>query len=82
MKLSWRRKKSQRMTFDELYPGAEEGFQPSRSSHLVFKTQTCAPCWMCKRLTTWVEMSFEAPTCSPACDDEAWAMYNRALKKQ
>lgn len=78
MKLGWRRRKAERLTFDELYPDAEEDFQPE-SSHLVFKSGVTNPCWRCKRPTQWVELSFEAHMCSPACDDESWDDYRRAV---
>ena len=81
MKLAWRRLKKQRLTFDELYPDAEDNFQPEKSSHLVFKAPGPAePCWRCKKPTKWIELSFEARMCSPACDDEAWADYWRAVR--
>lgn len=75
IKLPWRRLKGQLRTFDDLYPDAEEDFEPERGSHLVFKSEIERPCWRCGRLTKWIELSFEAHTCSPACDDEAWAAY-------
>lgn len=35
-------------------------------------------CWMCGELTVFAELNFEAPLCSEACNNTAWAQYIRA----
>lgn len=36
-----------------------------------------SPCWMCGTPTPYIEVNFEAYTCSEECWDAAWARYHQ-----
>lgn len=68
------------ITFDDLYPDAGLDFQPPNDpANEVTVVGAVAPCWRCGRPTRWCELNFEAHTCSPDCNDDAWRVYFRAL---
>lgn len=67
------------ITFDDLYPTAEPYFQSADPAHEVVAVERTLPCWRCGRATRWCELNFEAHTCSPECNDDAWRYYFRAL---
>lgn len=44
---------------------------------IVAEIEPDSICWMCRDLTPFIEVNFEAPLCSEACYNEAWAMFDR-----
>lgn len=57
------------MRFDEEFPDALIGCEKSNS--YVKMAGDARPCFMCGTLTHWVDLGYEAPLCSPECDQAA-----------
>jgi hypothetical protein len=41
-----------------------------------------APCMICRRETTWVELNFEGPLCTGECTYQMWREYWEANRNQ
>ena len=66
-----------RVTFDDLDPRAVGNDEPVPG---IFKApgrvpQVGGPCWVCRRLTVWISLAFEAPVCSAVCDGIGWTRF-------
>lgn len=72
------------MTFDDLYPGAGEGFQPPLlpGDDGVVKCAGFEPCWNCGTRTAYVDFGFETRLCSEDCRDVKWREYFQALRNE
>lgn len=54
------------LTFEELFPESPVNHQPKDFS--VFRSKESSPCFVCGEPTHWVDLCYEAPLCSTACD--------------
>ncbi len=69
-----------RLTFDQMYPGAPDGFEPHGENVSKIPGDP-EPCVVCGRPTHWADFSFECWFCSPACEDKMWEDYWEACRR-
>lgn len=72
------------MKFDKRYPNAQPGQEIEYDGAYLFKSDKSSPCWHCKELTSWIDLSFETWLCSEECEQAKWneyfAAYNQGRK--
>jgi hypothetical protein len=66
------------MIFEEKYPNAESGIDVEDG---IMKGASKGFCFVCNRLTSFVELCFETYTCSEECVKKAWDMYVEACER-
>ena len=70
------------MKFDELYPNQPMTLDAPDivfEGSAIWKYGEPQPCWHCGELTSWIDISFEAPLCSEECEQAKWAEYAQAF---
>lgn len=65
------------MSFEEQYPKAVYLEMVTKYGDIM-KGNRKYPCWQCGELTSFLEVNFEAYTCSDACAESAWREYDKA----
>jgi hypothetical protein len=65
------------MIFEEEFPKAKYLDTLTKFDDIM-KGRHQHPCWQCGRLTSFLEINFEAYTCSDECADAGWAEYINA----
>lgn len=67
------------MTFDEQHPNARYLEEIQFEGSALIKSTDPRNCFVCNRVTHWIDINFEGALCSPECERKAWEDYFESL---